>query len=337
MGVFKLSHHEREGKGRTSGFVGSPAGEAVFWVGLCATGALAVFSGVPAFAAVVLFWAVIGSSIGAGGTRAIALRFAAAALTYAGLSVALGDHGLSGEVIAAATLLPGMAGAIGISIQRLNRSGGSGTDHLPAVIDALALALEARDGYTSNHSYESCELVLAVADEIGLGPNTCKHLSEVALLHDIGKIGIPNEILHAPGELSDDQWRMMRRHPLIGQRIVACVPGMENVALAIRHEHERWDGAGYPDGLAREDIPLASRIVFVCDAFHAMTSDRPYRGAMPVSLAIDELERHAGSQFDPDVVDALVSVLRRQQEQLEREDAVEVERSLRNLSVAASA
>ena len=134
-------------------------------------------------------------------------------------------------------------------------------------------------------------------------------ISDVALLHDIGKIGIPNEVLHEPGKLNEEQWEIMKQHPVIGERIVARIPGLESVAQAIRHEHERWDGGGYPDGLKGDQIPLASRIVLVCDAFHAMTSDRPYRMAIPVEEARAELVRNAGTQFDPVIVHALLGAL----------------------------
>ncbi|MFT4050328.1 MAG: HD domain-containing phosphohydrolase, partial [Solirubrobacterales bacterium] len=107
----------------------------------------------------------------------------------------------------------------------------------------------------------------------------------------------------------DEQWEIMKQHPVIGERIVARIPGLEEVAQAIRHEHERWDGGGYPDGLKGDSIPLASRIVLVCDAFHAMTSDRPYRAAMPIEDARAELVRNAGTQFDPVIVGALLSSL----------------------------
>jgi HD-GYP domain-containing protein (c-di-GMP phosphodiesterase class II) len=131
----------------------------------------------------------------------------------------------------------------------------------------------------------------------------------VALLHDIGKIGIPNEILHKTGPLDTEEWQRMREHPVIGERILLAVPGLERVARAVRHEHERWDGGGYPDGIAGEDIPLASRITLVCDAWHAMTSDRPYRAAMPVECAVAQLVQHCGTQFDRAVVRALLRVL----------------------------
>jgi HD-GYP domain-containing protein (c-di-GMP phosphodiesterase class II) len=182
-----------------------------------------------------------------------------------------------------------------------------------ATIEALSTALTARDGYTGSHSQETLWLVNAICDELRLTTNACEYVADVALLHDIGKIGIPNEILHEPGKLNDAQWEVMKQHPVIGERIVVTVPGLEEVARAIRHEHERWDGGGYPDGLKAGEIPLASRIVLVCDAFHAMTSDRPYRKAMNVDDARLELSRNAGTQFDPTVVGALLHVLDRRE------------------------
>jgi HD-GYP domain-containing protein (c-di-GMP phosphodiesterase class II) len=178
-----------------------------------------------------------------------------------------------------------------------------------ATIEALSTALTARDGYTGSHSHETLELVRSVCDELGLSEHEVEYVCDVALLHDIGKIGIPNEVLNAPGKLDARQWEIMKEHPVIGERIVATVPGLEDVARAIRHEHEHWNGCGYPDGLSAAAIPLASRIVLVCDAYHAMTSDRPYRRAMSDTDARLELSQHAGSQFDPQVVEALLRVL----------------------------
>lgn len=178
-----------------------------------------------------------------------------------------------------------------------------------ATVEALCAALSARDGYTGEHSAETLELVNSVTDQLDLAPEEVETISDVALLHDIGKIGIPNEVLHEPGKLNDEQWEIMKQHPVIGERIVARIPGLETVAEAIRHEHERWDGGGYPDGLKGDMIPLASRIVLVCDAYHAMTSDRPYRAAMPIDEARAELVRHAGTQFDPVIVGALLASL----------------------------
>jgi diguanylate cyclase (GGDEF)-like protein len=174
---------------------------------------------------------------------------------------------------------------------------------------ALATALEARDGYTGRHGEETVALARRVAEQLGLPPEEAVEVEGAALLHDVGKIGTPNEILHKPGPLTDEEWEVMRDHPVVGERILRTVPGLERVARAVRHEHERWDGGGYPDGLAGEDIPLASRIVLVCDAYHAMTSDRPYRRARPDAEAREELVRCAGVQFDPAVVSALLAVL----------------------------
>jgi HD-GYP domain-containing protein (c-di-GMP phosphodiesterase class II) len=182
-------------------------------------------------------------------------------------------------------------------------------ERFKATIEALSTALTARDGYTGSHSHETLALVRAVCDQLDLSEHEVEYVCDVALLHDIGKIGIPNEVLNAPGKLDQRQWTIMKEHPVIGERIVATVPGLEDVARAIRHEHEHWNGGGYPDGLRDQAIPLASRIVLVCDAYHAMTSDRPYRRAMNDADARAELRRCAGTQFDPAVVDALLRVL----------------------------
>jgi diguanylate cyclase (GGDEF)-like protein len=175
---------------------------------------------------------------------------------------------------------------------------------------ALTAALEARDGYTGRHGEETTSLTSRVAEALGLPGDERREIDTVALLHDVGKIGTPNEILHKEGPLTDEEWVVMREHPVVGERILRQVPGFEAIATAVRHEHERWDGGGYPDGIGGEEIPLASRIVLVCDAYHAMTSDRPYRRAMPIADALAELERHAGTQFDPAVVRALVGLVR---------------------------
>jgi HD-GYP domain-containing protein (c-di-GMP phosphodiesterase class II) len=180
-----------------------------------------------------------------------------------------------------------------------------------STVASLLVALQERDGYTADHSEETVELAMAVGDLIGIVGDERTILADVALLHDIGKIGIPNEILNKADGLDEHEWEFMKRHPEIGERIVAPVPGFAEVAKAIRHEHERWDGAGYPDGLSGEEIPLASRIVLVCDAFHAMITDRPYRKAIGLARAREELTVHAGTQFDPEVVDALLAVIDR--------------------------
>ncbi len=176
-----------------------------------------------------------------------------------------------------------------------------------SIVLALTSALDSRDEYTAAHSSETAALAERVGARLGLSQAEQEQLARVAVLHDIGKLGIPTEILGKAGPLTTLEWEIMRRHPVIGERILARVPFLEPVAKAVRHEHERWDGGGYPDGLSGERIPMSSRIVFVCDSFHAMTSDRPYRAAMAEGQASAELREHAGSQFDPAVVTALLA------------------------------
>jgi len=179
-------------------------------------------------------------------------------------------------------------------------------------VRGLLAALDARDHYTGEHSQSVVELSRLVARHLRLSDDEIAEVEQVALLHDIGKIGIPDAVLHKHGPLSDDEWDLMRQHPAVGARLVAAIEPLAHLAPMIRAEHERWDGGGYPDGLAGPDIPLASRIILACDAYHAMTSDRPYRGAMPFGAARQELEQNVGTQFDPEVVNALLGVLDRQ-------------------------
>lgn len=178
-----------------------------------------------------------------------------------------------------------------------------------AASTALMRAVEARDSYTADHSHEVVELAIAVAERLGIDSSELDDAARMALLHDIGKISIPDAILRKPGPLSAKEWEMMRRHPVHGEEMVSRTPSLEHLAPAIRAEHERWDGGGYPDGLRGETIPLLSRMVLACDAYNAMVSDRPYRAAMDRAAALQELRRGSGSQFDPKVVEALLGVL----------------------------
>jgi diguanylate cyclase (GGDEF)-like protein len=177
------------------------------------------------------------------------------------------------------------------------------------VIAALASALGERDRYTGDHSESVVDLAAKVGEGLALDAEQIARLRTVALLHDIGKVGVPDEILHKPGPLDEREWEIMRQHPVIGERIIRAIPGMGSIARAVRHEHERWDGRGYPDGLAGEQIPIEARIILACDAYHAMVSDRPYRKAMEHRDAVAELTAHAGTQFDPQVIEALVGYL----------------------------
>jgi len=182
-------------------------------------------------------------------------------------------------------------------------------DGASALVGVLAAALDARDEYTSSHSQATAALAAEVGTRAGLTGEDLDTVVRTALLHDIGKLGIPATILHQSAALTAEQWAIVREHPVIGERILGATPELAAVARAVRHEHERWDGTGYPDGLSGEHIPVASRIAFACDAFHAMTSDRSYRRAMSLADAEAELRANAGSQFEPDVVTALLAEL----------------------------
>lgn len=176
---------------------------------------------------------------------------------------------------------------------------------------ALALAVDAKDSYTRSHCQTVSQLCAVIADELGLDGDAVGRVRLAGLLHDVGKIGVPDAILNKPAALTDDEYELMKRHSLLGSDIVGAAE-MHEEARWVRHHHERYDGRGYPDALAGEEIPLESRIILVADAFEAMTSDRPYRKAPGHDFAIGELRRHAGSQFDPRVVDALCRALDRE-------------------------
>ncbi|CAA9495138.1 MAG: diguanylate cyclase/phosphodiesterase (GGDEF & EAL domains) with PAS/PAC sensor(s), partial [uncultured Solirubrobacteraceae bacterium] len=178
-----------------------------------------------------------------------------------------------------------------------------------AGVSALLAALDARDHYTAGHSEAVVELSAGVARALGLPGHAVQEVEQVALLHDIGKVGIPDSVLHKPGPLDELEWELMRQHSALGGRILAGIASLAHLSAAVRAEHERWDGLGYPDGLSGTAIPIAARIILAADAYHAMTSDRPYRSAMPPAAALDELRACAGTQFDPAVVDALVAVV----------------------------
>jgi HD-GYP domain-containing protein (c-di-GMP phosphodiesterase class II) len=169
-----------------------------------------------------------------------------------------------------------------------------------------------RDGYTGVHSDEVVRLALSVGERMGLSEGEMGELEFAARLHDVGKIGIPDAVLRKQGPLEGGEWEIMRQHPAWGADMLRRVPGLRHVSEIVRHAHERWDGDGYPDRLRKEDIPLASRIILACDAYDAMTSDRPYRDALRPWIAVSELREGAGGQFDPEVVDELVGALREQ-------------------------
>jgi HD-GYP domain-containing protein (c-di-GMP phosphodiesterase class II) len=174
----------------------------------------------------------------------------------------------------------------------------------------LSDVLDDDDEYTAFHSRGVVQLSVAVADRLGLDERQKRNVEFGALLHDIGKIAIPKEIINKPGKLSADEWVVMETHTIEGQRLLDRVGGvLKEVGQIVRSSHERWDGAGYPDGLAGDDIPLESSIVSVCDAFSAMTTDRPYRRALSLDLVLAELRGNSGTQFCPPVVDALIELI----------------------------
>src|SRR3954453_14378593 len=170
--------------------------------------------------------------------------------------------------------------------------------------------LEDDDEYTGHHTEDVVELSVSVAERMGVSEEIKRETEMGALLHDIGKIAIPDHILNKPGKLDAEEWAVMKTHTIVGQEMLNRVGGLlESVGRVVRASHERFDGGGYPDGLAGCAIPLPARIVIVCDSFNAMTTTRPYRAAMPVSEAVTELRRCSGTQFDPNVVDALLAVI----------------------------
>jgi HD-GYP domain-containing protein (c-di-GMP phosphodiesterase class II) len=158
--------------------------------------------------------------------------------------------------------------------------------------------------------------VCATAKRLGIPQEDMDAARHTALLHDVGKVAIPDEILSKPGPLDESEWTFMKRHTVIGERIISAAPALAAVAKLVRSTHERWDGSGYPDGLAGDDIPLIARIVAVCDAYDAMTTNRAYRGARNSAEAIAELRRCAGTQLDPEVVEAFVISLQVAEEPL---------------------
>ncbi|HWM63018.1 MAG TPA: HD-GYP domain-containing protein [Solirubrobacterales bacterium] len=185
---------------------------------------------------------------------------------------------------------------------------------LSAAYQGTALLLgdvvEADDAYTGSHSRGVVDLSLAVSDRLGLGSKQRRNVEFAALLHDVGKIAVPNEIINKPGPLDDDEWAVMHRHTIEGEEMLNRVGGvLSEVGRIVRSSHEHYDGSGYPDGLAGEAIPIEARIVTCCDAFSAMTTTRSYRKAMPIDAALTELRACAGSQFDPGVVTALLAIV----------------------------
>ncbi|HEX3327977.1 MAG TPA: HD domain-containing phosphohydrolase, partial [Actinomycetota bacterium] len=178
-----------------------------------------------------------------------------------------------------------------------------------STVEALANALEAKDEHTSAHARSITDMAVAVGEEMRLDDDVLKRLELGALFHDIGKIGIRADILLKPGPLTASERETMETHPELGEQIIAPIERLRDVRPVVRHCHERWDGAGYPDHMEAEEIPLEARIVFVCDAFHAMTTDRVYRKRLSLPEALRRLKAGSGSQFDPRVVDVFLQLV----------------------------
>jgi diguanylate cyclase (GGDEF)-like protein len=241
--------------------------------------------------------------------------------------------GDSGWYMVAPFVLEGRWGTIAVAVPEESEFGGRGLELLGGLahqaklaianassfaglertflstVEALANALEARDEYTSSHARWITDTAIQVGEELGLDGDSLKRLELGALFHDIGKIGIPNSVLLKPGPLTEEERALIETHPELGEKIIAPIDQLQDVCGIVRACHERWDGHGYPDHRAGEEIPLEARIIFACDAFHAMTTDRPYRRALSTEEAFRRLEEAAGSQFDPRVVDVCLRVL----------------------------
>jgi len=180
-----------------------------------------------------------------------------------------------------------------------------------SIIRALASTVDAKDHYTLGHSQKVSELSVSIAEELGLSEREIEVIQYAGLLHDIGKIAMPDQVIKKPTKLSPEEFELIKDHPVVGAKIIKEIEALAPMVPIVLHHHERFDGKGYPDGLKGEEIPIGARIVLVADAFDTMVSARAYRDMMPNELAISELRKNAGSQFDPMVVDAFIIRLRK--------------------------
>ncbi|BCR04419.1 two-component system response regulator [Desulfuromonas versatilis] len=189
-------------------------------------------------------------------------------------------------------------------------------DAYDSTLAALVRSLDAREKETGSHSERVRSYTLALAEVLGVEQGRRDDLAMGALLHDIGKVGVSDNILLKPGKLDEQEWEVMRRHSRIGYDIICGVRFLDKAAEVVLSHHERYDGGGYPDGLKGEEIPLGARIFAIADTLDAMTSDRPYRKALPFQAVVDELKRCSGTQFDPRMVEAFLSIPKRQWEEI---------------------
>jgi diguanylate cyclase (GGDEF)-like protein len=238
-----------------------------------------------------------------------ALRAAAAALIEHGEGFSI-DASVGSVRVPAEAADPELAMKLADERMYLHKRSGRRISEAQQISRALLAALAHRDPQLGEHVHDVGRLAAATAAALGCAPAVVEAVHVAAELHDVGKVAIPEAILSKPSELTEQEWALMRQHTVAGERILASTTALHDIAPLVRSSHERWDGSGYPDGLAGEQIPLGARIIAVCDAFHAMTSERPYRGAMSRDVALAELQAHAGRQFDPRVVAEFVHAFR---------------------------
>jgi two-component system, cell cycle response regulator len=232
-------------------------------------------------------------------------------------AAALSEHGEGFEITCSSGLaeLPAEASdrsnALQLADQRMYGQKDSRRPSAGGEVEAVLIrVLNQRAPELGEHGDAVKSLAVAVGEDMGLPPGELAALSRASELHDVGKIAIPDAILNKPTPLNDDEWEFMRQHTILGERIVSAAPSLASVGRLIRASHERWDGAGYPDRLSGESIPLSARIIFACDAYDAITAERPYSPARGPETALEELRRNAGTQFDPEVVASVERVLR---------------------------
>lgn len=207
-----------------------------------------------------------------------------------------------------AKLVGAMAAQGAVSLRHL-RLHDEAKEMFHSTVWALASAVDAKDAYTHGHSQRVARYASAVARELGFDAEEIERLELAAVLHDVGKIGVPESVLNKPGRLTPAEMSLMKTHPDRGADILSSIRAMRDVLPGVRHHHEWWDGTGYPDGLKGENIPLSARIILVADTFDAMTSTRPYRPGLPAVAAVDEIRRFAGSQFDPRVAESFARLV----------------------------
>ena len=239
---------------------------------------------------------------------AAAVEAGAAALSERGEGFKITCSAGSAEIPTEAT---NRSAALQLADQRMYAQKDSRRPTAAGEVEAVLIrVLNQRAPDLAEHGNAVKSLALAIGRDLGLPPGELSTLSRASELHDVGKIAIPDAILNKPTPLDEEEWEFMRQHTILGERIVSAAPSLASVGRLIRASHERWDGDGYPDGVGGEQIPLAARIIFACDAYDAITAERPYSPARGPETALEELRRHAGSQFDPEVVASLERVLR---------------------------